>query len=516
MAELDDPNYDGLRTFDWLAKLVGLPIDQLNFLITQFTALGLAGLLRSKLSPTVVTPAVRHIFGLVIGLTLGYFCFGRHAIHLAGLPAVTYVVIRSWDPQSMQRVVLAVAMLYLSAIHFHRQAYDYGSSALDITGPLMVITQKVTSLAYSLHDGLARKEDELTPAQRYHAMQKMPTFIEYFSYVLHFQALMAGPIIFYRDYINYVNGYGHTLTGNEESKGNGYKIVRDPSPTQAVVKKVAASLACAFIFVTFIPYYPIRRLKEEEFLQSTNFLQKYWYLIISTMLVRFKYYHAWLFADAICNNSGLGFNGFDENGSARWDLLSNVDVWKFETALSLHDSIEAWNKGTNRWLRMIVYDRVTKYRTVLTYGLSAVWHGFYPGYYLTFASGAFFTFVARTVRRHIRPYFVSSKSKKVFYDILTLVTTRLVLAYITFSFILLEFAPSITLYLNMYLAPHVFGLSAVLVLPLVPRTRELGGGSKMKPERPSSSSSSRNGRSAVVNHRDHHHNHHHGHVHKGK
>lgn len=52
--------------------------------------------------------------------------------------------------------------------------------------------------------------------------------------------------------------------------------------------------------------------------------------MLTTMLVRFKYYHAWLFADAICNNSGLGFSGYDERGNARWDLASNVDVYKFE------------------------------------------------------------------------------------------------------------------------------------------------------------------------------------------
>jgi hypothetical protein len=48
------------------------------------------------------------------------------------------------------------------------------------------------------------------------------------------------------------------------------------------------------------------------------------------MLARFKYYHAWLFADAICNNSGLGFNGYDERGNPRWDAVSNIDVYKFE------------------------------------------------------------------------------------------------------------------------------------------------------------------------------------------
>jgi lysophospholipid acyltransferase 1/2 len=65
--------------------------------------------------------------------------------------------------------------------------------------------------------------------------------------------------------------------------------------------------------------------------------------------------------------------------------------------LSLRDSIEQWNKGTTRWLRMVVYERTSHLSTVLTYALSALWHGFYPGYYLTFMSGALFTFASRSV-----------------------------------------------------------------------------------------------------------------------
>lgn len=55
----------------------------------------------------------------------------------------------------INRTVAVVALSYLSGIHFHRQYYDYGSYSLDITGPLMIITQKVTSLAFSIHDGVA-------------------------------------------------------------------------------------------------------------------------------------------------------------------------------------------------------------------------------------------------------------------------------------------------------------------------------------------------------------------------
>lgn len=54
--------------------------------------------------------------------------------------------------------------------------------------------------------------------------------------------------------------------------------------------------------------------------------------------------------------------------------------------------------GTNQWLRMVVYERVPrKYGTALTFGLSALWHGFYAGYYMTFATGAIVLSAARVV-----------------------------------------------------------------------------------------------------------------------
>jgi hypothetical protein len=71
---------------------------------------------------------------------------------------------------------------------------------------------------------------------------------------------------------------------------------------------------------------------EPEFLEEFSFHSKMMYLVIATTVCRFKYYHAWLLADAICNASGLGFNGYDDKGRARWDLISNVDVLKFEVS----------------------------------------------------------------------------------------------------------------------------------------------------------------------------------------
>ena len=42
--------------------------------------------------------------------------------------------------------------------------------------------------------------------------------------------------------------------------------------------------------------------------------------------LRIKYYIAWVLADAVNNASGLGFNGYDDNGEAKWDLVTNVRI----------------------------------------------------------------------------------------------------------------------------------------------------------------------------------------------
>lgn len=51
------------------------------------------------------------------------------------------------------------------------------------------------------------------------------------------------------------------------------------------------------------------------------------------------------------------------------------------------------------------------------------------------------------MRRTIRDYMTGSKEVKLIYDIITCITTRLVMAYVTFTFVLLEFTPGIRIYM---------------------------------------------------------------------
>ncbi|KAF7280513.1 hypothetical protein GWI33_005796, partial [Rhynchophorus ferrugineus] len=375
-------------------------------------------------------------------------------------------VILTQNPAIMHGAVLFTAMLYLSLVHLYRQFLEDCTYGLDISGPLMVITQKVTSLAFSLHDGAKQDKGELTETQKKYSINKLPTVMEFFSYSLMFPSLMAGPVIFYKDYKDFIEGQ-EMIPYKTTTKVANDRVIREPSPTRAVCQKVVLSLVCALAFVLFLPMFPITRLKESSFIDNTTFSYKFWYLTVATTLTRTKYYFAWTLADAICNNAGMGWDG------NKWNRFSNVDILKFELGTNLKESIDAWNRGTNMWLRFIVYGRVNRFSTLLTFALSAIWHGFYPGYYLTFLSGALFTFGARSMRRHLRNHFTSSNETKLLYDLLTFATTRFVMAYATFPFILLEFWGSVVVYNKLYWMLHVFSIMAIYLGPrIIPKPEQ--------------------------------------------
>ncbi|CAG0883003.1 unnamed protein product [Darwinula stevensoni] len=446
-AWADSALFDGSTRLQGFSDFINIPIDQVNFMACQALALGLSFIYREFFNPEKVTTTKRHVLALLAGLGISYICFGK--------------------------ACFTICMAYLSVIHVQRAMFNYGDYALDITGPLMILTQKVTSLAFSLHDGTVKDPNSLQELQKRHCVKRIPSILEYFSYCFNFQGILAGPFVFYNDYAEFVTG--QNLKGGKHQKSS-FGGGGGPSSLVAVTNKVCLSIFFALGVILIAPWFPVGFLKEEAFFEM-NILRKVTYVVLITSIARWKYYTAWILADAICNASGLGFNGYTPQGLEKWDLISNVDIIPVEVGLNFRAIIEHWNKGTNRWLRATIYERFPVLPTVVTYIVSAIWHGLYPGYYLTFLCGAMFTISARTVRRTIRPYFLVSESWKWFYDVLTTVTTRVILAYATFPFALLEFWSSVDVYRSLYFFLHVASIGSIVLLPLTARSKPREGGS---------------------------------------
>ena len=288
----------------------------------------------------------------------------------------------------------------------------------------------------------------LSEEQRKFATKDVPNPIEYLSYIYHFPSVLCGPLTCFKDYVEFVNSP---------------KVHDNHGLTREIFKKVAISVLCAIIYLVVSPYVDVKFLKSKNFLVDTHILKRFFLIIVITTFVRFKYYIAWYSSDAIINACGFGFNGYDQSGRPKWDLATNVD-FGFETSLNVREATQRWNKMTHLWLKRLVHHRIPKKVSILViYLLSAVWHGFYPGYYMTFLSGALFTYAATNGRRLIRPLFQRGQVLPMLYDFLTFILTRITIAYIAFPFVILDFHNNFEIYKSLYFSLHIVGIVGVLL-----------------------------------------------------
>ncbi|KAJ7415503.1 hypothetical protein WISP_78046 [Willisornis vidua] len=73
-----------------LSALLGIPLDQINFVACQLFALLAAFWFRIYLSPSHASSAVRHAFATLFGIYFAVFCFGWYSIHLFVLVMMNY------------------------------------------------------------------------------------------------------------------------------------------------------------------------------------------------------------------------------------------------------------------------------------------------------------------------------------------------------------------------------------------------------------------------------------------
>uniref|UniRef100_A0AAQ5Y2L8 Membrane bound O-acyltransferase domain containing 2a n=1 Tax=Amphiprion ocellaris TaxID=80972 RepID=A0AAQ5Y2L8_AMPOC len=417
-----------------------------NFVVCQLCALISAFWFRLFLHPSKTSPFIRHVVATLLGLYFALFCFGWYALHFLVQSGLTYGIMILTGVEHMHKYCLLVALTYLSLCQITRvYVFDYAMYSADFTGPMMVITQKITSLAFEIHDGMARKEEHLTAGQKILAIRRMPSLLEYFSYNCNFMGILAGPTCSYNDYIAFIEGDPRRHRDQEADRKSTCKLRQsEPSPNMEVVRKVATSFFCLLVFLSVCKVFPVERNIDDNFIANTPFYAQVVYLYLSMVTTRPKYYFVWTLADAINNAAGFGFNGYDSDGSP----LSLIDLFL---------------------VPVLCYERCPYHPTAATFILSAMWHGAYPGYYLTFLTGIVITLAARAVRHNVRPYFLQSPTHKVVYDVITWAATQIAICYTVVPFVLLSVGPSLKFYRSWYFSLHIGCVLLAVALPVKPR-----------------------------------------------
>ncbi|KAM7537639.1 hypothetical protein Aperf_G00000074600 [Anoplocephala perfoliata] len=458
-----------------ISDFLGVPLDQLTFFVSQLIGILSSYLLKKYIPPCRQLTTWRHLTEIIVGTFVMYLCYQSHVLLLFWQAAMSYLIIIFLPPEIAQYAVLIFSMSFLSWMHMQRLlAYDDArQQSVDITAPLMVQTQKLSSIAFNLYDGVVLASDkELSKeSHKSHAIRKHPKLLDFFGYLLCFQNSMVGPFLFFSDYLCFIEGREEDQVSDSVER----EFVISHKEEIRSAKEVLKSQFTLFIFHFLLTLYAMGRYEPEylisEEFQRLGIFRKYFWLSVYLFYLRQKFYCAWSISALSMLISGFGFSGFTTvNGILEPEYRNAINVRFFacELGTNTKETLDNWNIGTTRWLRECVYDRVPKrYGLVSAFFVSAFWHGLYPVYYICFLSTALVTMTGRLCRARLRPCFMGSYWYHRLYDIMTNMGGLFCLNYLGAGFLLLDTSLAFKLWGGFYYLGHIVPMIMLFLLPYV-------------------------------------------------
>jgi lysophospholipid acyltransferase len=437
------------------ATLIGASPDELKLIFCFLLSYPLAGLLKRVPDSS---PGRKNLFAVSVSLfyLIGIFDLwdglATVLISAGGAYAIAYFLRSS---PYMPWIGFVFTMAHISVSHISRQLAN-APSTVDITGTQMVLVMKISAFCWNVADGQL-PDDALSDFQKTRRLQELPSLLDYAGYVFFFPGLLAGPAFDFTEYRAWLDTTMFDVPANIDPamKPPVRRKRRIPRSGTPAILKALVGLVWVFLYMQFSPRFSHTELTSPSFLQY-GFLRRIWIMYMVSFVARFKYYGVWSLTEGACILAGLGYNGIDPiTGKASWNRLQNIDPWMVESAQNPRGLLAGWNINTNNWLRNYVYLRVTPkgkkpgFRaTFTTFATSALWHGFYPGYYLTFILASLIQTAAKNFRRHLRPFFMDPVSgkplpSKRYYDVLTYFVTQLSFSFATVPFLILSFSDSL-------------------------------------------------------------------------
>lgn len=363
---------------------------------------------------------LKNLTSAAVGIYLAQWLFGPSWVNCLISALVAYGIMAVTAPlrfmDGMRHWVVFVFMMsYMTASHIYRLYVDYMGWTPDYTGPQMILTIKLTSMAWNYYDGVVCKKrlDAVATNKdlpRYkksaaigfldRAIFALPDPIEYLGYCFHPTTFFAGPAFGLRHYQDSVSGA--VFKGEKPSWANrivaGFLNFLQGVVFMGAYVWTAANLSPAM-------------LDTPESMAQTDalsVLKRIALLVVAQIgAVQCKYFFAWKVTEGSAVWAGFGWNS-DPKSLSNWNAVEQVRPMEFESATSVQAFSRHWNIHTQQWLEWYVFRRVTKagsLNLLATYAISAFWHGFYPGYYLFFLSVPLVSELDKRLRKAINPWF---------------------------------------------------------------------------------------------------------------
>ncbi|MEE6513729.1 hypothetical protein FKM82_021530 [Ascaphus truei] len=399
-------------------------------------------------------PALRLILSILIGPQLYH--------------ALLCIVLQFLILRLMGRTVTAVLtsfcfqMMYLLSGYYITATDDYD---IKWTMPHCVLTLKLVGLTFDYYDG-GKAESSLSPEQQNYAVRGVPTLLEIFGFSYFYGGFLVGPQFSMSRYLKLVRGQLTDIEGQR------------PNSIVPAMNRLCLGLCFLLIYMVFGPYLPDNYFLTEEY-ANQPFWYRCVYITIWGKVTLYKYVNCWLVTEGVCILTGLGYNGTDENGRARWDACANMKVWLFETTPFFTGTIASFNTNTNDWVARYVFKRL---RFLGSKAMSqaaalfflAIWHGLHSGYLICFSLEFLIVIVEKQAMALVRdsPLLTSVISQPVLRSFLYVVQQSfhwLFMGYPLVPFCLFTWDKWLKVYLSVYFIGHVVFLSLLFALPCLRR-----------------------------------------------
>ena len=367
-----------------LSKIIKAPPNQISLILTMLCVIPF-----SFLNYFIHGKKPRLIYSVILGFLFQYSIYKLNTIHIFMSAIFTYLFIKYCGRKYSAFYVLICSLLYLAYLHFRRMFREDKSWKIDDpTTIYMMSICKFSSLAFSYEDGMKKDEEMKNRHHREYRIYDKPSLLEVLSFVYFYPTAIIGPSLEYKDFINFM-----TETDCYSKLGENILYIL----TQGTIYFIGSFLCMGFYAFLAVKL-PVAKVVEEDFGQHNVFyVLAYIYFCIPG--VRARYYSGWLLSYSTVIYTGIAYT--EKKDEKTGQITKSVEKGSYgsiitcEWAINPKQSMIDWNQTIHLWLKYNVYTRTININkkpfknnwalaSFLTFISSAIWHGFYLTYYLTF------------------------------------------------------------------------------------------------------------------------------------
>ncbi|KJH43000.1 MBOAT family protein [Dictyocaulus viviparus] len=432
-SEEDDDNHRDNRSFSaYLSYRMELSLSELlshddwiytDVLVSSFFIALVLRLSQGYFMRTYASGAIGFAMAVIV---LGWKVFYSLFLAVCVAIAILYAS-RRW----LTSIVFVTSFVYLIFIRYLHYIVNVEELASQANVVQLIMTLRVIGLSFEVSDShRARAESDLVE-RRKRFLESDPGILDILNYFYHFAGLFTAKMrsfVFSGPYYTY-----------QMLLDSGNSVLFDHWSPISEIRERALRLCWSIpLFVIVNQLYPLdvgfkrTGLRSDE-IWRMSFSQRMLYAAAVFIVFRARVYSAWAVAESICVVLGLGVYPVDSMPrivvgptdlekfrelSWRPDIaynseaIVNLDIYEvefrstsdyqIEMGEGIRRGIRSWNKSVQSWLALYVYSRTNQmYRVELTMFVSALWHGTYAGYFMSFLAVPMCTSVEDTIFKYM-------------------------------------------------------------------------------------------------------------------